>query len=284
MNKYKFLYFLYNNRAGIALRRHIITKPMLSRLAGRLADTYMSKFFIKLFIKKYNIDMNEAIRSSPNNYTSLNDFFTRKLKPAARPIDKNSATIISPADGTLHAIENIGSHTKLFVKGKIFDIKKFLGSKKQANQFNSGTLVTIYLAPYNYHRFHFPSDGVSYKTKQISGVYESVQPITYNSGIQPLIENERRVNIIQTKDCGTIALVSVGALCIGRITETYKPGQPYLKGDEIGYFSFGGSTLVLFFEKNRISLDSTFKTQLMQSNTGISVKMGQKIGTKIDPE
>ncbi len=277
----KLLHILYNNRAGIALRQHIIIRPTLSKLVGQFADTRMSRFLIKPFIKKYDININEARRTNPSEYTSLNDFFTRKLKSDARPIDQSSATIISPADGILYAIETIGPDTELFVKDKIFDIKKFLQNKKQAQQFYGGTLVIIYLAPADYHRFHFPCDGIPSEPKLINGVYESVQPIAYNAGIQSLTENERQVSIIKTENCGTIALVSVGALCVGHITQTYKPGQYYAKGDEAGYFSFGGSTLVLFFEKNKINLNSSFKFQSNQShNFGISIKMGQQIGTK----
>ncbi len=277
----KLLHILYNNRAGSALRRSLVVRPTLSKLVGQFADMRMSRFLIKPFIKKYNININEARRTNPSEYSSLNDFFTRKLKPATRPIDHNAATIISPADGILYAIETIEPDTELFVKGKTFDIKKFLQSEKQAQQFYGGTLIVIYLAPCDYHRFHFPCDGVPSKPKLINGIYESVQPIAFNAGIQSLTENERQVSIIKTEDYGTIALVSVGALCVGRITQTYKPGQYYAKGDEAGYFSFGGSTLVLFFEKNKINLNSALKFQSNRAhNSGIPIKMGQQIGIK----
>jgi len=274
----KVLHILYNNRIGTIFRRHVLIKPTLNKLVGKFADMRMSKFLIKPFIEKYNIAIDEARYTNISDYTSLNDFFTRKLQPNTRPIDKDGESIISPVDGLLYAIESIGSHTELFVKGKKFNIARFFQNKKQATQFYGGTLIVIYLAPSDYHRFHFPCDCIPAEPKLINGMYESVQSIAYEAGIQPLTENERQVSILKTTDCGSIALVSVGALCVGRITQTYKSGQSYAKGDEAGYFSFGGSTIVLFFEKDKINLKPSFKNH--SYNEGIPIKMGQKIATK----
>lgn len=270
---------IYNNKVGSIVRRSFLTKPIVSKAIGKFADSSLSKWLIKPYIKKYNINIQEAKRANPRDYTSLNDFFTRKLKLTARPIDKKPATIISPADGTLYAVENIGARTELFVKGKLFDIKNFLQNEDQAKQFYGGTLVLIYLSPADYHRFHFPCDGIPSKAHQINGIYESVHPIAFNAGVQPLTENERQIITIKTNDCGTIALIAVGALCVGRIMQTYNSGQQYEKGNEMGYFSFGGSTLVLLFEKGKINITENINKPNF-ANTGISIKMGQQIAIK----
>lgn len=272
------LNFFYTSKVG-SFFRPLFTHSWFSTLSGWYADTRLSKMHIKKFVKQYNINMNEAERSNIKQYRSFNDFFTRKLKPEARPLDHDSSAIICPTDGILYAFQTVDTNTELFVKDKKFDVATFLGSKKLAEQFKGGTLIIIYLAPWHYHRFHMPLDAIPSFSTPINGSYESVHPMVYQAGVQPLLENERRLIMLDTLDCGTIAFLPVGALCVGRIVETYTPHSNYLKGAELGYFAFGGSTIVLFFEKDTMMLSPTIKEKLSQQQT-IDVKMGERIGTK----
>lgn len=269
-----FLHFLYSSSMG-SVMRSCITGPWFSKAAGWYADSRLSKIHIKSFIKKHAIPMHESIRSNPSDYRTFNDFFTRTLKPEARPIGHDPASTVSPADGTLFAFEHIGPQTTVFAKNKLFDISTFLKDADLAKRFYDGTMLIIYLAPWNYHRFHMPLDGIPSAIKPISGRYESVNPLVYMAGKQPLQENERKLICIETSNHTTLALVCVGALCVGRITHTYAPGTLYKKGEELGYFSLGGSTIVMLFEKNAITLDTHI---LEHKKTGVQIQMGQKIG------
>jgi phosphatidylserine decarboxylase len=271
-----FLDFLYTSQWG-SLLRPIITKPWFSILVGNYCDTSLSSLHISSFIKKHSIPIHEAVRSKASDYHSFNDFFTRTLKPEARPIDPSPSSITSPSDGMLFALEDINPETTLLVKNKPFNLAQFLHNAKQAQAFYGGTLIIIYLAPSDYHRFHFPLDCIPSAHMTINGNYESVSPIVYSMGIQPLVENERSIIFLKISGNKSIAFVSVGALCVGRITYTYDPNESYKKGDEVGYFSVGGSTIVLIFEKNLITLDpAILKNQKMDQCT--QIKMGQKIG------
>jgi len=162
--------------------------------------------------------------------------------------------LVSPADSKLFVIPQVTDATRFFVKSKKFCLKTFLGDEYVAREYEHGTLLLFRLAPYDYHRFHFPCDGVPSKHKIIEGALESVHPIVYESGSLPLQTNERHVIILKTKRFGAVAMVTVGAQLVGRITHSYTPGKAYCKGDEAGYFSFGGSSIVLLFKKDVLGI------------------------------
>ncbi len=105
---------------------------------------------------------------------------------------------------------------------------------------------------------------------------ESVNPLVYQAHVQPLTENERQITLLKTKESGTIPFISVGALCVGRISQTYIPEKKYNKGDEMGYFSFGGSTVVVIFPKDYMTVNPTLQQQLLHGS--VPIKMGQQIG------
>lgn len=269
----KGLDFLYNHKIGKILRSSL-TGPIISRSAGWYADSKLSKQHIAPFIKMHNINIDESLENNVNNFNSFNDFFIRKLKPNARPVDSNPNSVCSPADGQILILPNYQSNQLFSVKNVAFNLEKFLNQTELAHYFEGGTIVIIYLAPYDYHRFHFPFDCSASLSIKINGNYESVHPIAYEAGIQPLTENERiLVNLYNHSQ--KVAFVAVGALCVGRITMTYNQSlENHHKGAEIGYFSFGGSTIVMVFAKDYFQpseefLNSSFKP----------IKMGQKIGS-----
>jgi len=266
------LLFFYTSRIGKFLRP-LFTKQYLCHLLGWYQDSSFSKRAIAPFIKTHEITMDDFIIPE-GGYTSFNDFFCRKLKPGARSIDAHH--IVSPADCKLYIIEDISADSVFFVKQKPFNLAKFLNNPTLAHEYEHGTLIIFRLAPYDYHRFHFPVDCTPSKPQPINGIYESVNPLVYRSGVQPLTENERHLIMLTTEHHGNIAMLSVGALFVGKIIETYTPEVPCKKGDETGYFAFGGSTVVLLFKKNTIKPQQIF---LDHSRQGLetAVKMGQAI-------
>ena len=274
---FKFLNFFYNNFFGRYLRR-FLNKRWVCKLGGCFYSSRRSSKKIAPFIRLHNIAMNDFV-TPPGGFRSFNDFFIRKLRPGAREINHDPTIITSPADAKIYVIPNISTDTLFFVKHKPFNLEKFLGNATQAEAYKNGTLIIFRLAPYDYHRFHFPADGIPSTPHIIHGRFESVNPLVLKTGIQPLTENERHIVLLKTDTFDTIAMVAVGAMMVGKIVHTFTPNTPCKKGDEAGYFAFGGSTVVLLFKHGVISPLPLF---LQHSLQGIetAVTMGQAIAKK----
>ncbi|MCF7799555.1 phosphatidylserine decarboxylase [Candidatus Babeliales bacterium] len=269
-----FLKFLYGNFFGKILR-FFINKKYFSKICAVYQKSVFSKRKIKDFIKKHNIDMSQ-FQEPKNGYKSFNDFFIRKLKGSARLIDYDINTVISPADSKLFVIPDLSKNSEFFVKNKKFNLNKFFQDKNLSQEYQNGILLIFRLAPYDYHRFHFPIDSIPNKPKNINGLYDSVNLIAYKSGIQPLESNERILTVLKTEKFKDIIFVSVGALLVGKIILNYTPNIAYKKGDEMGYFEFGGSTIVLVFKKDTIKIKDKFlknSANLLETE----VLMGQAI-------
>lgn len=271
------LKMLYGNKISWLLRA-TLTKPFMSHCAGWFCDTRLSAWCINSFIQSHNINMDEALYPV-SSYKTFNEFFTRKLKKGARPFDQRDTTLISPADGTIIALEHIDHNTTFPVKQLVFNLEQFLQDESLAKKYYGGTIILIRLAPWDYHRFHFPCVAVADTPAALPGKYESVHPWVYQCGIQPLLENIRHRYLLHTASFDDILIMSVGALFVGSITETYIPGVPYSKGAEMGYFSFGGSTLVLLFKADQITLDERF-SGCTSIEKEIPIKMGTVIAYK----
>lgn len=274
----KLLNFLYSNRVGRFMRPLFTSKKYASCISSYFADSRFSRFFIKSFVQKYHINMDD-FEIPAGGFKSFNQFFYRKLKPQTRQIDQEQTSIISPADSVVTVIENIQPSTTFGVKNVSFELDRFINNPELAPQFYGGTVFIFRLAPPDYHRFHFPCNGIAEKSVIIPGKFESVHPIVFQCGIQPLAENERHLIRLETAKCGTILCIAVGALLVGKIIETYREHAQQIKGDEMGYFSFGGSTLVLVFKKDTIQL----MPFLADAKNGIeiSVRMGQTIAHQL---
>jgi phosphatidylserine decarboxylase len=266
--------FLYINPIGKVFRR-LLRRRWLCRLSAWYNNSRFSIGLIKAFIKEYAIDMTD-FEKPVNTYTSFNDFFVRTLKPNARPIDLNPTAITSPADGKVYVIPDITSNSTFFIKHNPFNIEKFLQSKELAQKFEHGQLFIIRLAPYDYHRFHFPVTAKPTAPKIINGLFESVNPIAFKNGVQPLLENERQLVLLETDNFGTIAMVAVGAMLTGKIVHTFTPTINVNKGDEAGYFEFGGSTVVLLLQRGMAKPKQIFIEHSLQGYE-TAIKMGESL-------
>jgi phosphatidylserine decarboxylase len=224
--------------------------PYFSRLYGYLQKKPSSRNKIAPFIRDYGIDSSEF---EPAEYRSFNDFFIRKLKPSCRPIDPRPDVIVMPADGRYLAYQTFD---RFFVKGQEFSLDSFLKNSAYARCFSNGSMLIARLCPVDYHRFHFPCDGVADTPRLINGLLYSVNPLALKKRIAILSENKRVVTEIDTELFGTILYVEVGATAVGTIRQTFEPEQRVSKGQEKGYFEFGGSCLVLLFEKGRVQFDA----------------------------
>ncbi|MGL4904166.1 MAG: phosphatidylserine decarboxylase [Cetobacterium sp.] len=271
-----FLKFLYYNPLGKLPLNLVVRKKFLTDFYGKKMRSISSIKKIKPFVEANEINMNES-KKSIDEFKSFNDFFIRELKTGSREVNLNEDALISPADGKILVFENLKDSTKFFLKGDEFSISEFLMNKEEAKKFEGGTLVIIRLAPVDYHRFHFPADGLITESKLIDGYYYSVSPYAIKKNFRIYCENKREVSILKTEKFGDIVLSEIGATMVGGIEQTYKANTIVKKGDEKGYFFFGGSSCVLLFEKNKVKFD---KDILENSFKGIETKvyMGEKIG------
>lgn len=246
------LKFLYGGFLG-SLWVHLFARiPLFSWFAGFLQKRASSVKRIAPFIAEYHIDPREFAQTS---FASFNDFFIRKLKPECRPIDGDSKKLCMPADGRYLVFPDLSQVDGFFVKGQKFDLARFLCDPILARRYREGSLVLARLCPTDYHRFHFPCDGLPLEAKKVKGPLFSVSPIALKKRVSILFENKRMITEFETRQFGQILYVEVGATCVGTIEQTYEAGKPVKKGDEKGYFSFGGSCLALLFEKGRVRFD-----------------------------
>ena len=269
-----FLKFLYHNPFGKLAILPIAKRKFLSSWYGRKMDKLSSTKKIEGFVNQLNIDMSEAEKSI-SEFTSFNDFFYRKLKPNARPIEGG---FVSPGDGKLLAFENVSDIHNFFIKGRKFTLKEFLGSEQLAEKHKNASLIILRLAPNDYHRYHFPYSGTPSEMTKIKGDYYSVSPYALASNFTKVFcENKREYCELKTEDKGDILIAPVGATMVGSIIETFTPNSSIEKGDEMGYFAFGGSTVVLLVDKDNLKIDNDI-LQNTQNKIETFVKMGEKIG------
>lgn len=270
------LKFLYTTLLGRLFLHLVIKRAFFSKLFGFFMNLGLSKRKILPFAKKYNIDLS-LFEKSPQEYTCFNDFFYRKFKPGVRPICSNEDELCFPADGRHFGFQNIDAIRSFEIKGRKFNLKKLLNNKKLAAQFHGGTCIISRLAPTDYHRFHFPCDGIPQKAYCINGSLFSVSPIALKKSFRILGENKRWLTHFYSEKFGHIVILEIGATCVGSVTQTYVPGSPVKKGEEKGFFSFGGSTVVTLFEHDKIVLSEDLKF-FTQRDAELYAHMGDCMG------
>lgn len=271
-------------------RQYGVPQHGLSRLAGWLANSetvWLKNYLIKSFLKRYTVNMLEAVEEDPFAYPSYNTFFTRHLKPETRPIEAHPASLVSPADATLYQCGKMDQETLLKAKNHHHTLISLLGYKDSFSQdFESGYYFCFYLAPQNYHRVHMPLAGKLLKMRYVPGRLFSVSPLTATHVPQVFARNERLVLFFEGEK-GLFSVILVGAMLVGSI-HTAWAGQiapstlrhikevdyaqhplSLQKGEEVGYFSLG-STVILLFDKNH-----DIQSHLNEEDTAL---MGEAIG------
>ena len=273
------LRWAYETRIGKRTTKLILKRAWFSAWYGWRMDSSASRKKIAPFIQKYGIHT-EELANNPEDYISFNDFFYRRLKAGARPIDTATNTAIFPADGRHFGFQDISNISSIFVKGQQFDLGSFLMNPKLAERYHRGSLVISRLCPVDYHRFHFPVNGTPRVPRFIHGDLLSVNPIALRKNISIFWENRRVFTEIATKEFGYVLMAEIGATCVGHIVQTFKPNHAVKKGSEKGFFKFGGSSTVLLFEPNRIRLADDLIEQT-QRGYELYARMGDNLGTKM---
>lgn len=253
---------IYQSKLGLGLMdkgaKEILQS--ISERQGKQMNSVESVQDISKFVEFFKDQINLAeAKHSLEHFKTFNEFFIRELKPDARPIASIRCDDIAvcAADSRLMAFNSVHDSQRLWIKGRKFSIQGLLGSEIDSTIFIDGTLVIFRLAPQDYHRFHIPVSGTIERFVEIPGFLYTVNPIAVNSKYcNVFTENKRVVSIISTTDFGKVAFIAIGATMVGSITFLKKEGDSVKKGDEFGYFSFGGSTVICIFEKDAIQVDN----------------------------
>lgn len=264
------LRFLYHTVGGRFLLK-ILTNRWVSQVGGFLLSTHFSKLFIKRFARKNHIVMDDYYC---DNLKSFNDFFSRKVRPTARPISEEQTHFISPSDGFI-SFYPIKDDLVLPVKQSHYTISSLLKNEKLAKKYQDGICLVIRLCVDHYHRYCYLDDGKKEKNIFIPGRLHTVRPIALAS-FPVFTENAREYTVMHTVNFGDVVQIEVGALFVGKINNFHEE-HSFSKGEEKGTFLFGGSTIILLVEKDRVKFPKEYFMKTEQGEE-ISIKMGEKIG------
>ncbi|TVX97919.1 archaetidylserine decarboxylase [Cohnella terricola] len=253
----------------LRMMTELSSRKFVSRLTGRFAKSPLSKRWIPRFAAMYKIPVEEAEKSL-DQYRSLNDFFTRRLKPGRRPIDATAGALVSPVDALITGCGVIQDGMMLQVKGQDYTIEELLNQSPRLSQYRRGYFWVLYLSPTDYHRIHSPCAGDIVESEHIPGKVYPVNEFGLTSMRRVLSRNERLVTYIRN-EIGEVAVVKVGALNVSSIKYVDPMPSRLERGDELAYFEFG-STIVLLTEDGTLDPRSDLKT-------GDKVRMGEKLGT-----
>jgi len=264
--------FLYNTVPGRVLMK-LLVRTTVSKLAGTVMRSPATVFFIKGFVKRNNIDMEEY---HTVKYKSFNDFFIREIKKELRPFPNDENDAAAPCDGKLTA-HQITAGSVFHIKNSKYSVGDLLQDRELADGYTDGVCLIFRLTPDDYHRYSYIDDGEVVDRKRIKGILHTVRPIAHQRCCV-FCRNSREYTVMQTKNYGKVVQIEVGALFVGRITN-YEHGGHVKRGGEKGMFQFGGSTVIMLFEKDTIILDDTIYENTLRNRETV-VRMGCKIGEK----
>jgi phosphatidylserine decarboxylase len=265
------LRWFYGHPVGWLVFNGLLNNRAFCDWYGRQMDRPKTAARIPGFIAQFGIDMAEAV---PAEYASFNAFFTRRLVPGARPFDPDPRALCSAGDGKLLVYPELADDVRLPIKGTACSPAALLAG--DASAFAGGAALVLRLAPYDYHRFHFPDGGTAQAARQVPGGYHSVNPIALARVPNLFCKNKRDVTLVDTDHFGRVAIIEVAAITIGTIVQTYAPGRVE-RGQEKGYFQYGGSTVVVLFQKGRVRFDADLVAD-SAAGTEVAVRCGSRIG------
>ncbi len=270
----------------LTLPQYLLPQHLLSRMVGKLAASqtpWLKDTFIRRFAARYEVNMSEAAQPDLASYVSFNDFFTRALKPGARPIDSQANSIVCPADGAVSQLGPIAGDQVFQAKGHTYSLSDLLASSEDAQAFVGGHFATIYLSPRDYHRVHMPYAGKLTKSVYVPGDLFSVNTRTAENVPNLFARNERLVAHFET-ELGPMVVILVGAMIVASIETVWggleaienniritQPADISLeKGDEMGRFLLG-STAIVLFGPNVVNWENALEA-------GSPVRMGNVLG------
>lgn len=266
------LNFLYGSVLGRMILK-ILINPRLSVIAGRFLDSKASKVLIPSFIKKHNISLKEY---EDEEYECFNDFFTRRIKPEARPVDTDPEHFIAPCDGYL-SVYPIEKGLIVPVKQSMYSIADLLKDEELAKEYDGGTCMVFRLCVHHYHRYCYLDGAFKDDNVHIDGVLHTVRPVALRK-IPVFKENSREYTILHTDHFGDVIQMEVGAMLVGKI-DNYHQKARVERGQEKGRFLYGGSTIIVLTKKDMVKIPGSVFDKTRRSKE-VPVKQGQKIGIR----
>ncbi len=268
----KTLAFLYNNPLGKVVLK-LLCRRFISNLGKMYMESPLSKGRIKKLIKQHSIDMSQY---EQRKFHSFNDFFTRKTVEGAREIDLNPHSLMSPADSKL-TVYDITEEAKYNIKGCAYSITQLLGGDNElAKEFMGGKCLVFRLSVDNYHRYCFTDNGKIILNRFVPGILHTVNPMALEKH-DVYGKNCRELTLMETENFGRVAFIEVGAMMVGKINN--HAVESFKKGDEKGYFSFGGSTIIMLYKKGSLDMDFDI-AENSKEEIETTVLYGEKIGIK----
>ena len=278
----KAINWLYDSVLGKSVSG-LLSRRLISSFYGNYQNLGLSKGKINRFVSEFNIDLSEfkpaTAGTTESPYPNFNSFFIREFKDGLRSFPEDDNLMGAPCEARYFAYDRHYEDQTIPVKGNFLSAKNIIQNERWYPDFKDGPILLARLCPVDYHRFHFPDSGKLLDSYRISGAFHSVNPLALKARPSIFIENERHVSILETENFGKIAYVEVGAMMVGKIVQSYKKST-YLRGEEKGYFLFGGSTVIAFGEPGRWSPDQDI---INQTNNGVEtlVNLGKPIASRL---
>lgn len=266
--------FMYGNPFGRGLGEVLLARRWFSQLYGWLQSTRWSGRKVKPFIARYGIPM-EEYEQGP--FPTFNDFFVRRFRDGARTWAE-PPLMPAFAEARYLAWTSIEDDQTFPVKGHHLSAAALLANDELAREFTRGPLLLARLCPVDYHRYHYPDDGRVLESYRAHGAYHSVNPVALKAKSDVLATNERHISILETEHFGKLAYVEVGAMCVGKIVQSHA-GPTFRRGDEKGYFLFGGSTVVVLGQPGRWTPDALLLEQTARQRETL-VRLGEPVASK----
>lgn len=261
---------LYHSRTGRGIIK-LLTLPAVSRLGGRLLNTRLSALAIPSFVRSNHIDLTQY---EDRKFVSYNDFFTRRIKPEQRPLVEDETVLISPCDGKA-SVYRIDADRQFAIKNSRYTVESLTRSRRLAEKYSGGWCILLRLTVDDYHRYCYPAGGRKSRNVHIPGCFHTVNPTAVECA--PVYkENTREYTLLRTEAFGDILQMEVGAMMVGRITNHHEKGR-IMRGEEKGYFEFGGSTVILLLEPGRLMPDEDLVRNTVDGYETI-MKMGTSLG------
>ena len=266
------LSLLYNNVIGRFFLL-LLTRRWFSNFGALYLKSPLSKRRIKKMVNKHNIDLSDYEKC---DYKSFNDFFMRRKENPLSDLSDDNNLFLSPADARL-TVYKIDKDTCLNIKNSKYTISELLKDEQLAEKYKGGYCFVYRLCVDDYHHYYYIDDATVVKAKKIDGVLHTVQPIAFKK-YKVFSENSREYNVLKTTNFGTIVQMEIGALLVGKICNN--SNEKVKRGDEKGHFEFGGSTIVVLVEKNKVKVDDDI---LENSSKDIETKISlfESVGRKM---
>ncbi len=261
-----FLAFLYRTAVGRLLLKAAVA-PWVSRVAGAYLSSRASRWLVPHYIKKYEIDLSACKKQT---FDSFNDFFIREK---AWKLCEAPEALVSPCDGFL-SVYQIDRSSRFQIKCCTYSLTSLLRDEELAAEFEGGYAMLFRLEPRHYHRYIYPVDAAVQQEKSIPGVLHTVRP-DYYGNIPVYTENSREYTVLEHPKMGKLVQMEVGAMLVGKIHNDSKSGE-VRKGEEKGYFEFGGSSILLLLRHGSVRLSGEILS-IVNHNVEISIGIGDKV-------